>query len=116
VAGPDGRLWFTEFGAAKVGAVTTAGKVTEYALPTANAGPDGITVGPDGHVWFTEAGAGKIGTVNPATGAVADYPLLGNASQPLGIASGINGTLFISDNLNMSVDAMTISQVEGTAS
>jgi virginiamycin B lyase len=31
--GPDGRLWFTEWDAGKVGAVTTAGLVGEYTLP-----------------------------------------------------------------------------------
>ena len=115
VAGPDGRLWFTEFGGDKVGAISTAGKVTEYPVPTPAAGPNGITVGPDGHVWFTESGAGKIGTVDLATGKATDYPLLGNASEPLDIAGGPNGTLLISDNLNMSVDVLTITQLERLA-
>ena len=29
-AGPDGNLWFTEFGVGKIGRITTAGTVTEF--------------------------------------------------------------------------------------
>ena len=28
--------------------------ITEFAIPTANASPRGITAGPDGNLWFTE--------------------------------------------------------------
>ena len=31
-----------------------SGEVTEFPLPTPNAGPDGILNGPDGNVWFSE--------------------------------------------------------------
>src|SRR5688572_7134399 len=58
--GPDGRLWFTEYDANKIGAITTAGVVTEYSTGlTARAGPNRITAGPDGRLWFTETQAGK---------------------------------------------------------
>jgi virginiamycin B lyase len=33
-AGPDGNLWFTETGANKIGRTTTAGVITEFAIPT----------------------------------------------------------------------------------
>jgi hypothetical protein len=65
-AGPDGALWFTEFGASKIGRITTAGVVTnEYATPTPSAGPIGITTGLDGNLWFTESSVGKIGRLVP---------------------------------------------------
>ena len=32
----------------------TTHAITEFTLPTANAGPDAITAGPDGNLWFTE--------------------------------------------------------------
>src|ERR1022692_376814 len=32
-AGPDGALWFAEFNKSKIGRITTAGDITEYAVP-----------------------------------------------------------------------------------
>ena len=34
--------------------MTVAGVLTEYAIPTANSFPRGITVGPDSALWFVE--------------------------------------------------------------
>ena len=45
IPGPDGALWFAESSGNRIGRVTTAGVVTEYALPTANSGPAGV-IGP----------------------------------------------------------------------
>src|SRR6266545_3148295 len=53
-AGPDGNLWFTEFGANQIGRITLTGEITEIALPTGDANPHTITAGPDGNLWFTE--------------------------------------------------------------
>src|SRR5258708_38148495 len=41
--GPDGRIWFCEAYGNKVGAITTGGAITEYSIPTANAGLQSIT-------------------------------------------------------------------------
>jgi uncharacterized protein (TIGR03437 family) len=55
-------VWFTEGNGNKIGRMTTAGELTEYAIPTANSEPAGITAGPDGALWFTESNVGsKIG-------------------------------------------------------
>ena len=32
-AGPDGALWFTEYGGNKIGRITTSGNITEFPLP-----------------------------------------------------------------------------------
>ncbi len=37
----------------------------EFALPTPNAGPDGIILGPDGNVWFSESEVSRIGRITP---------------------------------------------------
>src|SRR5262245_47930815 len=37
-AGPDGNIWFVENSTNKVAKITPTGTVTEYAIPTANAG------------------------------------------------------------------------------
>ena len=99
VAGPDGALWFTETGipgntagtftggGQKIGRITTSGVITEYAIPTANSNPFGITVGPDGALWFGEASGNRIGrltlpasfvsqgglTWSPANGTIYNY-------------------------------------------
>ena len=45
--------------------VTTAGKVTEYPVPTAHSSPGGITVGPDGNIWFTLVDDNAIAYIVP---------------------------------------------------
>ena len=57
---PHGALWFTEQSANKIGRISTAGSVVEFALPTASSGPSGTAVGPDGALWVTEYNANKI--------------------------------------------------------
>jgi streptogramin lyase len=34
-AGPDGNLWFTEFGSDKIGRITPTGTITEFAVLSA---------------------------------------------------------------------------------
>ena len=46
--------------------------ITEYPLPTAAAGPQGITVGPDGNLWVAENLANKIARVTQA-GSVTEF-------------------------------------------
>ncbi len=70
-AGPDGALWFTDLGGNKIGRITTAGKITEFAIPTVGSWPGGIAAGPDGALWFTEL-AGRIGRVTTA-GAITEF-------------------------------------------
>lgn len=51
---PDGAIWFTRTTANQVARIDTAGKITEFAVPTPKSFPRHITPGPDGAVWFTE--------------------------------------------------------------
>src|ERR1700759_5266074 len=46
-AGGDGAMWFAQKAANKIGRITLDGAITEFPLPTPNAGPDGIALGPD---------------------------------------------------------------------
>ncbi len=62
-AGPDGNLWFTEYGGNKLGCITPGGTITEFPLPTSKSYPVGIAAGPDGNLWFTEFGGFKIGRI-----------------------------------------------------
>ena len=52
-AGPDGALWFTNYGNGSIGRITTAGAVTNFTDPSISL-PYGIAAGPDGALWFTD--------------------------------------------------------------
>ena len=62
IAGPDGNLYFGEF-QSKIGRITTAGVITEYAIPNgALSFPVlGLTVGPDNNIWFANNEHAQIG-------------------------------------------------------
>ena len=91
VTGPDGNLWFTEQWANKVGRITPAGAVTEFALPDGT-GPHDIVAGPDGNVWFTESSANRIGRMTPG-GALTEFDLP-NPGSPTRLAAGADGRLW----------------------
>ncbi len=99
-AGPDGNLWFTEFGgsANKVASITTGGAITEYSLPTPGAGPRGIASGGGSSVYFTEWTANKIGRINTGTGVVTEFAIPTAASQPDGIVLGPDGNLWFTES------------------
>jgi streptogramin lyase len=50
--GPDGNLWFTNYGNNSIGRITTAGQVTVFTGAGID-GPEQITAGPEGALWFT---------------------------------------------------------------
>jgi hypothetical protein len=60
-------MWFTEWMGNKIGSITPAGVVTEYAVPLAKASPTAITAGADGNMWFTAKS--KIGFIGTGRGA-----------------------------------------------
>ncbi|HEX6478082.1 MAG TPA: hypothetical protein VF043_04490 [Ktedonobacteraceae bacterium] len=45
-------------------ALALSGKISEFAVPTANSFPIGITAGPDGNMWFTESDGNQIGQLH----------------------------------------------------
>lgn len=58
--GPDGTIWFTEWGSNKIGRITLCGEIIEYQIPTSGSEPHGLVFGPDEAIWFAEE-ANKIG-------------------------------------------------------
>jgi hypothetical protein len=70
-AGADGNVWFTESGDNKIGRITPAGIITEFALAAANSRSRGIAAGADGNVWFTGSGSFSVGVVTTA-GAITE--------------------------------------------
>jgi virginiamycin B lyase len=95
--GPDGYLWFTDSGNNSIGRAS-AGGVTEYPVPTADSGVDGIALGSDGNLWYTESATDKIGMIDPfnPTGDNMDWSITASPdSGPGGITAGPDGDLWI---------------------
>jgi streptogramin lyase len=93
--GPDGNVWFTEFGGNKIAKITPLGQITEYAVPTPDSGPATIVAGPDGNLWFTEFNGHKIGRITPS-GQIDEFPLPAGAA-PNGITAGPDGALWFTE-------------------
>ena len=113
--GPDGALWFTEYGANSIGRITPGGKITTYPLPTFDANPQSITVGPDGALWFTEWYANKIGRIT-TSGSIREFSLPtcgscpgGKRLGPYGIAKGPDGALWFTANFGSAIGRITTS-------
>jgi streptogramin lyase len=92
VVGPDKNLWFVEWGGLKVGRITTAGVITEFPIPNAQA-LIGIAAGPDGNLWFTDALAGTIGHISTSGTNIVQYSLK-TGTFPEGITAGPDGNLW----------------------
>ncbi|MEZ5141913.1 MAG: hypothetical protein R2726_05255 [Acidimicrobiales bacterium] len=95
-AGPDGNLWFTNYGSSTIGRITPAGVVSSFASPGSISGPSGITAGPDGNLWFTNEWGYSIGRIS-TTGSTWTFTGTG-VSQPLGIAAGPDGNLWFTND------------------
>jgi len=123
-AGSDGALWFTEAGnVSKIGRMTTAGVLTEYATPSPagffnNEGS--ITSGPDGSLWFTEPSANKIGRLDPTrltgcdatpTNCMTEFAIPTAGSGPAGITAGPDGALWFAEKTANKVGRITTAGV-----
>ncbi|HEY9179462.1 MAG TPA: hypothetical protein VIO32_02005 [Candidatus Baltobacteraceae bacterium] len=94
VAGPDGRMWFTEGN--YIGAISTSGTMTEYPIPSGRTS-NFITAGPDGSLWFTENYADYVGKIT-TSGSVSEYAVPTLFAGPWMIAPGKDGALWFTEN------------------
>lgn len=101
-SGPAGDLWFSEEGTEKIGRITPAGVITEYALEH---DPVGVAAGPDGNLWFADLSDSKIGRIT-TSGTITEYPLP-SESEPDGITAGPDGNLWFTDSLTSKVGKIT---------
>ncbi len=108
-SGPGGLLWVTVIGTGQVARVDTSAVspgtssgITLYDLPTPASQPEGLTIGPDGNVWIAEY-TGRVARLNPSavspgtSDGITEFPTGGH---PLWIASGHDGGLWVTDNLD----------------
>lgn len=94
-AGPDGNLWFTEYGSGRIGRITPSGVVTEFPVgPVSNS----IAVGPDGNLWFPDISGKRIVRITPA-GAATAFPTQANESWggPYVITAGPDGNMWFTE-------------------
>lgn len=99
VLGPDGKLWFTEKTANKIGRVTPGNPpvIDEFDLPTGFTTPFNITVGHDNKIWFTcSNGAPALCRIDPGnTSATQGQGGYGASGAPAGIAAGPDGAMWL---------------------
>jgi streptogramin lyase len=96
--GPDGNLWFTEYGLGfgeHLGRLTPAGQLSLFSIPGSGSGVRFITQGPDSNMWFTEYAGNQIGRITP-TGQVILVEVPG-AGGPNGITAGPDGNLWFTE-------------------
>jgi hypothetical protein len=83
-----------------IGRISTTGAIEEYAVPTPDSDPTGITAGPDGALWFTEFIEGKIGRIS-TSGVFTEYGIPAGG-EPNGITAGPDGALWFTDYITFS--------------
>ena len=106
--GSDGALWFTDVGANKIGRMTATGGVTEFSVPTPNAGLTGICQGPGGKLWFLEDAANKVGAVT-TSGSFREYNIPTPYSGAFGIVAGPDGALWFTEGAVGKIGRITTS-------
>jgi len=91
-AGPDGNVWFAEL-AGRIGRITPAGIITEFAPDEHVSLGYAITSGPDGNLWFRAGG--EVGRITPSGNFSFFDPGL-DTPNPLDIVAGPDGNLWVS--------------------
>jgi virginiamycin B lyase len=93
VAGPGGRMWFTDPALRKIGSISASGKIVEHSAPVP---AEGLAPTADGGLWFT--GFGGIGTID-AHGKVRLLTTAGNEGDE--ITSGMDGPAAVDSSGNL---------------
>lgn len=89
---------------------STAFPLTQFAIPTAESGPDVITVGPDKALWFTEHRARKIGRIT-VQGQLTEFalPQASNAAGfPSSMTVGPDGALWFAEDQDTIIGRITV--------
>jgi virginiamycin B lyase len=112
-------MWFTDPNEDKIGYIAlTDHRFHVYRGPTPNWLPFGITAGPDNAMWFTESSEfeqgyyyGKIGRLDlskrPFRFSEFALPYYGGQGQPAYIASGSDGALWFTDDVENIIGRIT---------
>ena len=94
LAGPDGRMWYSDIGNGGVGAITTSGGITQY-IAGGNTYA-ALTVGSDGNIWGANANTVTIDKIQTSNGALgAQYH---TSFGPAGITTGPDGNVWFTES------------------
>ena len=110
VVGPDGKLWFTESNALRLGSLTTSGVLTEFPAKTPGSPavfPWEMTAGPDGNLWFTASNENQVVKVTPS-GVLTAYQVPTPNSRPYGIVLGPDRNLWFTEEEGFKVVKLTV--------
>jgi virginiamycin B lyase len=89
-------VWFSEFHSSKIGRITPAGEIAEFALPRPSSGPGDITTGADGALWFIELNGtidarvvtgNRVGRIT-VQGQITEFPIPSPTGSPTNVAVG----------------------------
>jgi len=116
-AGPDGNIWFTEYGTSRIGYIDPYDLTyTPKEIPlAAGSNPEGITAGPDGNIWFTEYGTNRIGCIDIQSDTYAlreEYQVTTAGSRPSNITM-IADYLWFTENGGTGKDKIGWMDTEG---
>jgi virginiamycin B lyase len=105
--GPDGRIWFTEYTAPKVGAIDpSTGTMTEYSMPTGSYPFDIVSA--CGNLWISEKGTNNIGMMT-TSGTLTEYAAGTYNNQPARLAVGPDGNVWFTAYTGNSIAKITTS-------
>jgi streptogramin lyase len=95
----DGQIWFTMPITDAIGVYDpNAMTVSQWDLPSSNAGPWDITIDSLGQIWFTEHYSNKIGSFDPATQNFQEFATTASNSKPYGITIDGAGNKWFTEN------------------
>ncbi len=103
--GPDGNVWFTNFG---IGRISPSGVSSQITLGLSS-NADVLTTGADGNVWFLEQH--KVGKITPA-GRVTEYDVRSTypyffLTPSYGITLGPDGNVWFTEYWNRRIGRVT---------
>jgi streptogramin lyase len=104
--GDDGNVWFTESATNKIGRITPAGTITEFASGMGQ-GVKGITAGPDGALWFVLYQSGQVARMTDTGTLVQGFRIPANGGYPLAITSGPDGNVWFTETYAAKIGVIT---------
>ena len=105
--GPEGDMWFTDYGEGlgeRIGRITMAGEITQFAVPKVDVAgvlmapaPYGIATGAEGEIWFTEFSGNQLARINPENGQISTFATPAEKEHPLNIALGADSSMWFTE-------------------
>jgi streptogramin lyase len=94
--GGDGNMWFSEHATGRIGRITPAGIISEFALSSPDSQPRAIARARDGNIWIGMFAAGRIGRITP-NGTLTEFEIPTPGAGPRALAAGPDGNVWFSE-------------------